>query len=300
MTRSILFTLGLMLSALTTVRACDACGCSMSSVYWGLLPNNSNHYLGFWWQHQRYTTGLNNQDAIANTEWFNTLELRGRFLVHPKVQLIAILPYAHHIREMDGKPISLNGLGDAILMGSYTLWNTRDSIQSAIRHRLAFGGGLKMPTGAFRQSEADQTINPAFQLGSGSWDVLFNMSYTARLSRFGLNVDATYKLNTANQNEYQFGDRWNAALSLFYMGAFRAWEIMPNIGLFGEHSDWDVQEGYYRTFTGGQALFGTAGVELYNGPVNFGINYNLPFSQDLNDGAIEARSRVSLHLNYFF
>lgn len=300
MIRTLFTTLLLLFWGWTSIQACDGCGCSMSSVYWGLLPNNSNHYVGLWWQHQRYRTGLGNLDANPNNEWFNTVELRTRFLVHPKVQVIAILPYAYHLRQQDGTSTILSGVGDGIVMGSYTVLNTRDSLQSTIRHQLTLGGGLKLPTGRFEQMEADQTINPGFQLGTGSLDWLLNLGYTARINRFGLNADLTYKKNTANENDYRFGDRVSGALSLFYMAAHRRWELMPNAGIFGEYARWDVQEGYYRTFTGGHALMGIVGLELYNGPVNFGVNYNVPLQQELNDGAIEARSRVSVHLNYFF
>ena len=137
-------------------------------------------------------------------------------------------------------------------------------------------------------------------MGSGSWDFLFNLTYTARYSRFGLNADVTYQKNTTNANDYRFGDRLTGTLSAFYMGAFKQFELMPNVGVFAEYAAQNVQENYYRTNTGGYAVFGTIGLEIYTGRFNLGFNYNHPFSQEVNDGAVENQSRSSVHLNYFF
>ena len=290
----------LLFSAPYITRACDGCGCSMSQIYWGLTPNNSSHYFGVWWQHQHYLSGIGYSSLDPIPEYFNSLELRGRINLSQRFQVLGILPYAYHYRQFTEGRTTINGSGDALVLGSFTLFNNQDSIRRTVRHRLAIGGGLKMPTGQYDRGDQPDQINPNFQLGTGSWDLLFNLSYTSRFSRFGINLDATYQKTTANQYDYRFGDRLSGALSFFYLGAYKQLEFMPSVGLFAENAAWDVQENYYRTNTGGYALSGTAGIEVYTSRFNWGINYSVPFTQDLNGGSTEIQTRFSTHINYFF
>jgi hypothetical protein len=270
----------------------------MSQIYWGVMPNNKMHYAGLWWQHQQYES---NFDLADNTEeWFNTIELRTRLNISPRLQVLAILPYQYHLRSTEGRLNTISGLGDMTLMGSYPLLRSKDSLGVKLRHQLRFGAGLKAPTGSFRAIGETASINPNFQVGSGSWDALFNLSYMARLNDFGVNVDATYKLNSANANDYSFGDRLNGALNFFYFQNLGKIEIMPALGLFYEQADWDVQKNYYRTHTGGHALFTTLGLESYFGIYNLGLNYMYPIQAEWSNGSLNPEGRLSIHLNVFF
>ena len=291
----------LLLSIISTGRACDGCGSSMSQIYWGLTPNHGSHYVGIWWQHQYYLSGLGyseSNDPIP--EYFNSIELRGRINLSSRFQLLTILPYAYHHRQFAEGRTTINGIGDIITMGSYTLFNNQDSIRRSLRHRLSIATGLKMPSGSYQPSGQSDQLNPNFQVGTGSWDLLFNISYTARFDRYGLQMDATYQRTTTNRYDYRFGDRFSGFLSFFYLGAYKKLEFMPSIGLLAEHAAWDVQENYYRTNTGGHALSGSINLEVYTTRVNWGINFAVPITQDLNGGSTEIQTRFSTHVNYFF
>ena len=300
-----LATIMVFFSAINISNACDACGCSMSQVYWGILPNQSNHYLGLWWQYQRYGSFSGSSfEELADqnsTEQFNLIELRGRFNISPRWKLFGIVPYAHHIRERDGEEVILNGLGDITLMAHYQVFNTADSLQKTVRHSFAAGAGLKLPTGSFQEiADEESFANPYFQVGTGSWDFLFNLVYTLRWRQLGLNADLTYKLNTNNQNDYRFGNRFNGALTFFHFSKLNQIQIMPNTGLFVEQAEWDVREGFYRTHTGGEALFANFGLEVYYKQFNFGANYNHPLYADWSNGYLAPESRFSIHFNVFF
>jgi hypothetical protein len=183
---------------------------------------------------------------------------------------------------------------------SYTFFDKSDSLQQKVRHRVVAGIGGKAPTGAFQQPAANEVLNPNFQVGTGSWDALFNLNYTARSGRSGLLLDATYRLNGAGENGYQFGNRFAGLLSLFRVEQIGGVSVMPNLGLYYEQADWDIENGYYRTYTGGEAWLANAGAEVFWQRYNLGVTYSLPLQQDWNTGLVEARSRVALHLNYFF
>lgn len=283
------------------LQACDGCGCSLSSLYFGLTPNQSAHYVGLWWQYQRYRSlGNYGSERNESLEHFNSFEIRLRYQVNSRLSILGILPYANHHRQIEGFSSNLKGLGDVITLASYRLFSTSDSLHHNLRHRLAIGLGIKAPTGqSNRPSELDY-INPNFQLGSGSWDFLFNLNYTLRWSNLGINTDVTYQWNTANNNDYKFGNRINAAISAFYMTSLKQWEFMPNFGLFLEQAEWDVQENYFRTNTGGHALFGTVGLETYWRQFNVGMVYNHPLEAEWSKGLLEPESRISIHFNVFF
>ena len=286
------------------MRACDACGCSISQIYWGMPSDNNQHYIGLWWQHQRYQSGFGGSEILTSDmdeEWFNTLEARIKYNLSPKVQVLAIIPYQYHVRPDYYTVNRVNGLGDVSILANYLLWQSSDSlIGTTLRQQIQVGAGGKTPTGTFRQIDEQENINPNFQAGSGSWDALFNLTYNGRLKDFGWAINATYRLNGTNANDYRFGNRFNGAFNLFYAQLLGTIELIPSLGLLYEQADWDVQRNYYRTNTGGYAWFGTAGIECYMGQYNLGLNYMLPLNANWADGYLEPQSRLAVHLNLFF
>lgn len=297
------FWVGALLLLAWPLAACDACGCSMSPSYAALMPSMGGHYVGFWWQHQQYRTFTDpafETGLLPQDEYFNTLEIRTRWEIHPRLQATLMLPYAYHLRQDVSGPRTVRGLGDVGGLLSYTLYDNSDSLQRKVRHRIVAGIGGKAPTGAFQKPTANEVVNPNFQVGTGSWDALFNLNYTARSGRTGLLLDATYRLNGAGQNGYQFGNRFAGLLSLFRVEQIGGISVMPNLGLYYEEAGWDIENGYYRTYTGGHAWLANAGAEVFWQRYNLGVTYSLPLQQNWNTGLVESRSRVALHLNYFF
>ncbi len=286
----------------TYSKACDACGCGIGSVYWGILPNNNLHYLGLWWQHQRFKTHLDHDDALhpESLEYFNTLELRGRFYLSDRFSITALVPVGFHRRQQLGEWVDLRGLGDVSLLGNFRLFDSSDSLSRRIRHRFELGAGVKLPTGTFRHLDAENEVNPNFQLGSGTWDLLFSANYTALLGKLGMQTNLTYKWNTTNADDYRFGHRLNGTLMLFYRQGNPSLEWMPNLGLYGEWGGQDVQYGYWQTNTGGHLMMANAGVEFYAGRCNWGVSYLHPLAQHWSAGQVNARSRASAHFSVYF
>ena len=290
------------LSPAHRLSACDACGCSLSQAYLGLTPLQSGHYLGIWWQHQRYRTFSDPEFTRVSAgadEYFNSIELRGRFHLSDRIQLLGVVPYAHHIRSNEGDPRLVNGAGDVLVMASFTAFDNSDSLSLKVRHRLAIGMGGKAPTGRFQQPAPEEVVNPNFQVGTGSWDALLNLSYTARIGSWGASLDGTYRINSTNSADYRFGSRLTGAAGVFRLNAIGEGQLMTSASILYENAEWDVENGYYRTNTGGSALFATFGAEWYWKRYNIGLNWSLPLEQDWNNGLVEARTRASLHFTYF-
>jgi hypothetical protein len=294
---------GLLMVGALSASACDACGCSIAQSYTGLMPRLGGHFTGIWWQHQRYATF--SEDAFTGLRqgeaaYFNSFELRSRFQLHPRWQLSAILPYAYQLRESGDVTRSLSGVGDAVGMLHFLAYSNQDSLKQAFRHRLMLGAGVKLPTGTYQRPGPTEVVNPNFQVGTGSWDALFNLSYTLRYEGWGINLDATYRYNGESPNGYRFGDRWAGVLSVFRLERVGQVELMPSLGLFYEHDELDTENNFYRIQTDGEALLANAGLELFWRQYNLGAAYSMPLQQNLNDGFVEANPRLAVHLNYFF
>jgi hypothetical protein len=93
-----------------------------------------------------------------------------------KFQLLAVVPVNFNHQESDEGVTNLKGLGDAILLMNYKVFdiNTKTNSGKNINQQLWLGGGLKLPTGKFEIDPNDPDIASAanMQLGSGSTDIL--------------------------------------------------------------------------------------------------------------------------------
>ena len=299
--RSILF--GMLLMWPAQAFACDACGCSVSQSFTGLMPQLGGHFAGLWWQQQRYRVFREDPfdgERTAHSEYFNFLEARARFQPHRQVQLSVLLPYAYHSRWREGGERIVEGAGDAVGFVHVQLFNNADSLMSLWRHRLALGLGIKAPTGDFQRPGPTEVVNPNFQVGTGSWDALFNLSYTLRRGDWGFNLDATYRRNGESPNGYRFGERVSGVASLFRLAYLGPLQLMPNAGIYYEYAELDTENGFFRTNTGGEAAMANAGLELFWQRFNLGFTYSTPLQQNWNSGLVEAQARTAVHLNYFF
>lgn len=284
--------------------ACDACGCGLAPIYWGILPQSDAHYLGIWYNHQAFRSQLDpGFDALAlgsSEEYFNTVEWRARLVLPKGFALSAVVPMSWHRRiGAGGQREDLQGIGDIWLVVRKDLFNSADSMMNLVRHRLKVGGGIKLPTGTFRNLNDSQLYNPNFQLGTGSWDYLLTVSYTARLDNLGASVDLNYRYNTTNPEEYRFGNTLSGSVTAFRRFQAGLWEVMPNAGIQYDWSNENVDRDFIQSRTGGYAWQGGGGVEIYRSRWNLGINYFHPFVQYWFAGQVTSHGRMSVHLQIF-
>jgi hypothetical protein len=68
-----------------------------------------------------------------------------------------------------------------------------------LAHTWQVGGGVKLPTGKYNTNN-NGSVNPSFQLGTGSWDYLLATEYIVRRKQFGLNTMLNYVIKTENGN----------------------------------------------------------------------------------------------------
>lgn len=277
---------------------CDACGCSANGGSMGFSSMLNNNFIGIRYVYQSYTT---KEGVFNNSPWidenFNTIQIWTRIPISERIQLTALLPYHSNNRELVTGKNGISGIGDMTVMAMYTFVEpTMDSV-AVYSHKLQIGGGLKAPTGKYNASNSG-TLNPSFQLGTGSWDYLLVSEYVLKRKQLGLNTSLSYTFKTENQKQYQFGNQFNYGTTLFYLLDLNKIKLVPQLGLAGELYESNRQVKQNVIGTKGDILFGKIGFEIGKDKLSFGINTMLPINQNLTGGNVKANYRLSLNLNY--
>ncbi|MFH7013336.1 transporter [Flavobacterium sp. FlaQc-52] len=277
---------------------CDACGCSASGGSMGFSSMLNNNFVGVRYFKQSYTS----RDGIFNNspwidENFNTVQAWARIPITQKIQISALVPYHFHERELTSGTESIAGLGDITVMGLYSVYETKKD-STLFTHKINLGAGVKMPTGKFAEANNLGSINQSFQLGTGSWDYLLVSEYVIKKNNLGLNTMLNYVFKTENSKNYQYGDQFNYASTLFYLFNLEALQLVPQLGLAGEVYQTNKQHGLDLPDTAGDILFGKFGIEVGRDKFSLGINAMLPINQNLSSGKMEANYRWGINLNY--
>lgn len=281
----------------TLLEDCDACGCSASGGSMGFASMLNTNFIGIRYFNQSYksTDGL-----YSNSPWyienFNTIQVWARFPVVKNFQVSALLLYHFHNRETASGKQSISGIGDATILGMYKIYQThKDS--TVLVHTLQLGGGVKIPFGKFDQAN-NGSVNPSYQVGTGSWDFLLATEYVVKRKQFGLNTMLNYVIKTENEKQYRFGNQFNYATTFFYLYEKDKYSIAPQLGFAGEVYKDNYQLGQKVRNTAGDIFMGKLGFEIGKDKFSLGANVMLPIQQNLTGGNVEANYRWSLNLNY--
>lgn len=277
---------------------CDACGCSASGGSMGFSSMLNANFVGVRYFNQSYSS----RDGIfANSPWidenFNTTQVWAKIPVTDKIQIAALIPYHFHDRALTSGTEKISGLGDMTIMATYSVYQTQKD-SAVFAHNLQVGGGVKIPTGKFKESNNLGTVNQSFQLGTGSWDYLLLTEYVIKRKDLGLNTMLNYTLKTENDKKYQFGNQLNYGSTLFYLLDLNSVQLVPQFGLAGEIYETNKQYGEKIPDTSGDVVFSKFGIEVGKDKFSVGVNAMLPLNQNLSSGRIEANYRWSVNLNY--
>lgn len=277
---------------------CDACGCSASGGSMGFASMLNTNFVGIRYFNQSYksTDGL-----YSNSVWYNenyhTIQLWARIPVTKNIQISVLVPYHLHDKGTISGQQNIAGIGDLTLLAMYRLYQThKDS--TYFKHTLQAGGGIKIPTGKFDETNNQGSINKSFQLGTGSWDYQLVTEYILKRNKVGLNTTLNYTLKTANDKFYRYGNQFNYSGTFFYLYEKSDFSLAPQLGFAGEVYESNYHHKQLQKNTSGTVLFGKIGVELGKDKFSMGINTMLPINQNLATGNIQANYRWSINLNY--
>lgn len=273
---------------------CDACGCAAGNGSSGFESLLNPQFIGVKYFAQHYKAKENLfTDKLTQDQYFNTIQLWGKIPVTKKLSIYASVPYHFHSKKTLQGDINISGIGDANVMGIYQILNSKDTY-----HQLNGGFGVKIPLGKFDE-KGITGVNPSFQLGTGSWDYQMALSYKYQKPLFALLINTDYTIKTENKKHYQFGNQWNYAATGFY----RLWRnensiISGKLGMQGEVYAQNKQFGEVMPDTAGTALYGKLGFEASYKKWSLGTEVMLPAYTRLAGGTIEAKSRLSIFMNF--
>lgn len=286
---------------------CDLCGCSTSSGSFGFGTLSNANFVGLRYIYQNFESkdGIF-ENSPESKETFSTYQLWAQLPINDSFYLSLNLPYQDLSRKrVNGNTENLSGIGDASAIGWYKVKFYKKESEAVTfsterepsGHSLQFGLGVKLPTGTFEESLADN-VNPGFQVGTGSFDGIFSLGYNYGTNKFGLNTLMTYYVKGENKNDYQFGNQFSYSANVFTAFSNVTYNIMPFVGVSGDVYNSIKQYGETLADTNGHIINGTLGSELALEKFIFGINYTLPLSQNLFGGNVESKNRFSVYVNF--
>lgn len=243
--------------------ACDICGCFM-----GLTPYDNQSNFGLLYRYRSFNGYQNqkrsifpksssfflprdNRDAPLTThngdatdyEVYRTLEFRGRYFLHQRIELNAIIPYNSNSERYNGHTSSISGIGDINLYAGYHLIRKLD--RSTINQRLIVGAGLKLPSGKNDiKTKSGISYSALMQPGTGSTDGFVYFNYLLGYKKFGMSINSAYKINGHNNEDEGIANSTTSFLNLFYTQRLaKNWQITPSVQLFYEKSAGETYKG---------------------------------------------------------
>lgn len=275
--------------------ACNVCGGAAGSQYLGVLPQASRHFVSFQYQYSsfesRHPSLFEGRPDEHSRGFYNSYQLWGRLVASRRIQFFAFVPWRDNQQIQDTVRFSSQGIGDVTVLANVLLLSAEKG-----RHELLAGGGIKLPTGSYDGlSEASKLGIPNTRPGSGSWDFVLNVNYTATYANYGVNTDASYTLTTPNGALYKFGNRLSSGLLVFRSFQSGRIGLAPQLGLRYEYSLHDY-DNYKRKWlneqTGGQLAFFTIGMQTNIDRLGCRLTWQLPFYQHYGNGYVEADARI--------
>lgn len=242
---------------------------------------------------------------MYSRDYFHTTELWGGFR-KKNFQVMAFVPYLSIHKQGDDGTINSSGVGDATLLGNYLLFSKTTALSDNKRyfgHTLWVGGGIKLPTG-----HSNVMVNdPGFTVGdftstpgTGSTDFLLNLNHSLLIGNHGLVNNIAYKINTKNNQHYQYGNRFYVSSAYFYSLTAGAYTIRPSGGLQLVANAANRFQGDAVQYSAGYVLNGSAGVNLQRGKVGLLVNVFVPLTQNYFHGLTKANEQISAAWTYSF
>ncbi|NSL87152.1 transporter [Chitinophaga sp. Mgbs1] len=307
--KKILIMLICLVTGLYEARACDICGCGVGSYYIGILPDFKKRFIGLRYQYKTLRSHLGpggTTSYLTTDETYQTAELWGGWNIGKRFRVLGFLPVNFNSRENQGQTMSKSGIGDIAVVGYYQLLDKQQTIGSGqlLVQSLWLGGGIKVPTGKYEPTEHKENEDTPnnFQLGTASTDFTLNAMYDVRLMDFGVNANVSYKINTNNKYDYQYGNKFTANVLAYYkIKVADRVTIAPNAGVLYETAEKDKESKKYTVdISGGHSLSATVGLEATLGTISVGGNFQPVISQQLADMRIKAGNRAMVHVTYLF
>jgi len=298
-----IITLFLLLSIPTF--ACEICGCSNGNFQIGLLPSFNKGFMGIRYSFSRFESHVQSDPTQFSHDYYRTAELWGGYSFK-KFQVMAFMPYVFSRKESDDGVTVSNGMGDLMMLINYRILSSTflsKNEKSTVMHDLFVGGGVKLPTGVNSVNAADPAFNIGdfnSQAGTGSIDYMLNVTHSMMWNNSGIVTNAAYRINTANQQGYKFGDRTYLNSSYYYTFTKSSVKIKPNAGINFQSNNINTYNGDHVDQSNGYNFNSTVGMNVLRKKVGVSAMAFIPVTQNNYDGQTKLTSRFLFGVTYSF
>ena len=297
--------IAILFSFLTSeTKACEICGCGVGNYYIGILPQFKSRFIGLRYHFNKFSTRLTDDPTQYSKDFFQTAEVWSGWNIGKRFQLLTLIPVNFNHQISDEGISNVNGLGDVVLMMNYKLFDftTKTANGKNIFQQGWIGGGVKLPTGEFvvEDNNPDMASMTNIQSGSGSTDFLVNGMYNMQVQKWGITTQVNYKINTANRDEFKFGNKFSASSFVSYSLNAGKTTISPNVGLMYENAEASKSASAKVDLTGGTLLQSSLGVEFGLNKITFGVNARLPVTQDFAENQTKQKIKGMAHISFSF
>lgn len=315
----------LMLSGhFTPLRACDFCGAFM-----GVTPFDNQSSIGFSHRY-RVFNGYPSMDQTSSLfpsgayrvspaysalhgmehdsahqmlhsdfESYKIYEMKGRWFIHPRVELNFILPFIANRSKNGDESMRVSGLGD---MTFFAGWHVLERLEGhPVRTRLIIGAGVKVPTGKCDRTMDDgDRINLMMQPGTGSTDGFAYATYTAAAGKLRWGITSLAKLNGTNKYDEQVAASTvnNAFVSLQYETC--GWMFLPQAQVYQEYTKGIYNGAELVEGTGMNMVLAGPGVEIYRNRLGCSLGAQFPVWQKTDEMNMKSAGRLIIGVSYSF
>lgn len=276
--------------------SCDSCGCIAASYGGGYSALFDENYIGFRYLYQQYKS----KDGIYRNspyikDAFHTVQLWAKIPITDRLEILPNIPMQFLTSYKTAGTQSIKGIGDINLNARFKVV---DNAYNDWEYSLFAGAGVKIPTGKY-DAKNNGSINPGFQLGTGSWDYNIVTEYNLKYKKWGLYQSLSYVMKTANKNHYQFGNQLNyQAIAYRSFGDSIRW--VPNIGVGYENYEPHKEYNEKLKNTEGHVWFAKLALNTKIQSIGIGAEYYIPIEQNMLEGKVKAQNRIGFYVNYSF
>ncbi len=232
-------------------------------------------------------------------ESFKVFELRGKYFLHPRWEVNFIAPLQQIKTRYDDQKTSTTGLGDPSLFVAYHL--IRRLGDYAIRQRLIFGAGIKLPLGNYQaKNENGRRMSLLTQSGTGSYDHFYYINYIISKNRWGLSTNSLLKLNGKNKFGERLAHSYNQVVSLFARLPVKNVVLYPSVLANYEYSRGLYTNGRLDADTGEDLLLMGPGLDVSYQSFVFNVSWQFNAYERVSSHSLSSAGRVVVGVTFNF
>lgn len=286
--------------SISTLKACDACGCSGSDSGIGLMSNYKSNFLRVAVFNTRFQSNHNHDYLVKDNFTLYNLSFRYSFDNIKKFRLESSLPFGVFTRSLESEVLNNNGLGDLRVSGVYSIFD-KVVLRPELSLYIEIGLTSILPTGEYDEGIHDRNLPSNFNIGRGSFGLGMLYNSILKYKKLGLVFNASCQHNFPTIDGYTFGKQFQFQINSFKEITLKLIDIIPTLGVSSERILSDTYtNGNLVVDTGGLGVFINSSINLRSKYFLTGISVGIPAYSSYSDGEVIAKNRYSFQMTYLF